>query len=389
MRPAWPQHNAPEEPAPLRVAQVVFSLEPGGMENGVVNLANHLPVEAACTRVFCLEKAGAFAARLRPDVGVCELGRRPGWDTRACAKLARELAHWRPDVIHTHNLGPLIYTVVARALQPGLWRVPILHGEHGALQGESLQPRRLRQRRLLYRLCRRVHTVSEGLRQELIARGFPKGNLTAVLNGVDCARFEPMADREQARRAVGLPSDAVVLGSVGRFIPTKRYPLLIEAFEILSADRPELRLLVLGDGGDAKQEVLRRIAVSPVRERIHAVGHQDHPVPYYQAMDLLVMPSSHEGLANALLEAMATGVPVLAHSACGAAEVVEPERTGFLRSIGTAEDLVDALNSALQNPDRLREMGRLARASAQARFSLESMVQGYLRLFRDCAGVRT
>lgn len=371
---------------PLRVSHVVFSLEPGGMENGVVNVANHLPPEFQ-TRIVCLEKAGAFAARLRDGVQVTALGRKAGWDWGACRRLGADLRRERPNAIHTHNLGPLIYAVVARALSPTLWRVPILHGEHGALQGDSLEPRRLRQRRRLYRFCRLVHTVSEGLRLELVERGLPGKQIVSVLNGVDCQRFEPEQARYLARSRVGLPEDAVVLGSVGRFIATKRYPMLIEAFEALAESHPRLHLLILGDGGPERERVMSRIAASPQRAKITAAGHQADPAPWYQAMDLMVMPSSHEGLANALLEAMASGVPALAHAACGAGEVIENGRTGFLRHLDDSSGLATELECLLTTPESLEVVGKAARSAAMERFSLELMVGNYGRLYRRVAGV--
>ena len=364
----------------LCVTHVVFSLEPGGMENGVVNVANHLRGDVQ-TRIICLEKAGAFAGRLKERVGLVALGRKAGWDWAACRRLSADLRKERPDVIHTHNVGPLIYAVMARALSPSLWRVPILHGEHGALQGAAVSAGRLRQRRLLYGFCRLVHTVSEGLRKELIGRGFPGERIVSVLNGVDCTRFRPCADPKMAKRKAGLPEDAIVIGSVGRFIATKRYPMLIEAFEMLAETHPRLRLLILGDGGAERDRVMERIVASPQRERVHAAGHQADPAPWYQAMDLMVMPSSHEGLANALLEAMASGVPALAHAACGAGEVIEDGRTGFLRQLEDSSGLASEVHGLLEMPERLATVGQAAREAAVEMFSLESMVSNYAMLY--------
>jgi glycosyltransferase involved in cell wall biosynthesis len=356
------------------------------MENGVVNLANHLPPEKIQSQIICLEHAGAFAQRLQPRTVVTALGRRPGWDWRACWRLAAAWNRQPPEVIHTHNLGPLIYTVVARMLVPSLWRVPILHGEHGALQGDSLSPRRLRQRKLLYRLCRKVHTVSEGLRRELIALGFPAQKIITLLNGVDCERFVPAADVTNVRQAIGLPENAWVIGSVGRFIATKRYPLLIQAFEKLAAHHPQLLLVILGDGGPEKTNIAEMISKSPFNSRILALGHQPDPAPFYQAMDLMVMPSSHEGLANALLEAMACGVPVLAHAACGATEVIEDGVNGILCHIQEAGDLAVAIDHLINHPHHLTSMGQSARASAVENFSLRSMMANYVTVYQACAG---
>ena len=108
------------------------------------------------------------------------------------------------------------------------------------------------------------------------------------------------------------------------------------------------------------------------------------PVPFYQAMDLLVMPSSHEGLANALLEAMATAVPALSHDACGANEVITPGVTGFLETINSDSELANHLMALLSDKGRLISVGRAAREAALERFSLDKMVENYAGLYRAC-----
>ncbi len=376
-------HQMHRTPQPLKIAQVVFSLQPGGMENGVVNLANHMPESQALTTFLCLEEAGAFAKRLKPGVIVRILGRRPGWDWRACWRLGWALRHLRPDVIHTHNLGPLIYATTARLMFPSLWRIPIMHGEHGALQGEGLLPRRLRQRRRLFQRCRIVHTVSEGLRQELISHGMPAGKLVTILNGVDCDRFCPASNLGEARLKAGLPENAFVLGAVGRFIATKRYNLLVETFEIIASANPDCHLMILGDGGTEQALVQERIRQSPFAGRIHTLGHQAEPAPFYQAMDILVMPSSHEGLANALLEGMASGLPVLAHAACGAGEVIQNNVSGFLAEINSASELSDRIGSLMAQPELRYLVSKNAREAAHTQFSLGAMVHNYLKVFRS------
>ncbi|MCX6848284.1 MAG: glycosyltransferase [Verrucomicrobia bacterium] len=370
---------------PLAVAQVVFSLQPGGMENGVVNLANQLDRKEVAMTFLCLEESGEFAKRLSPNTCVQSLGRRPGWDWKACWRLGRRLSDLAPDIIHTHNLGPLIYAATARLLTPSLWRVPILHGEHGTLQGDSLSARRLNQRRALYNLCRKVHTVSDGLREELISLGLPSEKILSIRNGVDCDRFQPAANRLEARKKINFPEKIFILGAVGRFIATKRYPMLIEAFETLAEQQPDLHLMILGDGGSERDTVRERVNLSKHCSRIHLLGHQQEPAPFYQAMDMLVMPSSHEGLANAVLEAMASGVPVLAHAACGASEVITDGLNGFLGQIKSSQELAVQIKDLRSRPDLLVQASKNARESAQKEFSLQTMTQAYLQVFQHLA----
>lgn len=375
-------------PRPIHIAHLVFSLEPGGMENGVVNVSNRLDPERFQTTLLCLEQGGAFVSRLGPGIRVETFGRRPGFDRGAVMRLGRWLRRERPDLIHTHNLGPLIYGILGRAWS-GHWGLPLLHGEHGALQGEDLDPRRLRQRRLGYRFAREIHTVSESLRQHLIGFGLDARKITAVINGVDCRRYGPAPDPRSAKVKVGFEPDDLVIGLVGRFIPSKRHDWLLEAFRCLAergGPHGRCRLLLLGDGGPNKAAILAQIEAHPFAGRIRWAGHQDDPVPFYQAMDLQAMPSASEGLSNALLEGMACGVPALAHPACGASEVIRDGVNGWLRPMDSAGDLAARLAELIGNQPLLECLSREARRTAQTRFSLESMVAGYASLYERLAG---
>ena len=369
---------------PIKVAHLIFSLEPGGLENGVVNISNRLDRAAFKTDIICLDRIGSFSGRLLPDVGVVCLSRGRGFSFSTVARLARQLREIRPDVIHTHNLGPLIYAVLARFL---LFRaVPILHGEHCDLQEDEKQPRRIRQRRVLYRFCRRIHGVSAGLKDHLIGMGFPSDKISAIVNGVDSARFYPAVDRPQAKKSLGLESGAQVIGMVGRFIGRKRHLLMLEAFVIIAGDNADSVLLLIGDSGESKEEIISAIQSHPFRNRILWAGHQDDPAPYYRAMDLLVMPSSSEGLSNALLEAMASGVPSIAHPACGAAEVINDSVNGILRKIETPEELSAVVSGLLADPGRLSNLARQARETAEGKFSINCMVASYASLYREVSG---
>jgi glycosyltransferase involved in cell wall biosynthesis len=367
---------------PIRVLHLVNSLEPGGMENGVVNLARHLPPEEFATGVCCLEREGAFAARLPATTPVFVLGKGGGFSLAAARRLRETLARERPDVLHTHNLGPLIYAALATR---GGFGPAILQGEHAQLAPEELSPKRLWQRRVLFRCARCVHTVSSSLRDDLRRAGLPGGHVEVLLNGVDTGRFQP-GDRAAARQQTGLPAEAVILGMVGRFGPFKRHALLVEAFHALGQRLASAHLLIVGAGGPEEANVRAQAAGSPLAGRIHFTGLQRDLRPFYQAMDLLVVPSVNEGLSNTLLEAMASGVPALAHDACGNAEVITPGVDGVVAALESPGRLAVLLEELLRQPARLVEMGRNARAKAERDYSLERMMAGYAALYRRLAG---
>jgi glycosyltransferase involved in cell wall biosynthesis len=365
----------------IKILHVVLSLEPGGMENGLVNVASRLNRDEFEVHVCCLERGGDFIQRL-PDPGnVSILEKPPGFSFRTVVELAKVISRIKPNLVHSHNLGPLIYSGLATGV--GLSR-PILQGEHG-LPEPQRQPKHLRQRRFFYRGCRRVQTVSRGLREDLIRLGMPASKIIVIQNGVDTQRFVP-ANSQKAREEIGLPAEGPVLGIVGRFDVLKRHTELIDAFVRLPKSSCNAQLLIVGDGGSEFERVKERVRLSPANDRIHMIGFKSEPRPYYQSMDLLVVPSLLEGMSNVVLEAMACGVPVLGHNACGNAEIIRNGHDGLIDDLSTTEALNVHLTKALSNRAHLLEMGSAARQKVLERFSMRNMVENYEAVYRELAG---
>jgi glycosyltransferase involved in cell wall biosynthesis len=359
---------------------VLDSLAPGGLENGVVNTARRLHGRGFDIHAACLRFRGDFAERM-PDPGkVVVLGKNAGFSPGAVRRLRTHLRATGADLLHSHNLGTLIYAAAATF---GGRTIPIVHGEHGQLQPQDLTPKRLLQRRLLFRLCRRLHAVSAGLRDHLRDHGLDSGGrILATPNGVDSLRFRMAADAAAAKAALGFQPDDLVVGIVGRLVALKRHRLLFEALEKLAGELPTLRLLVVGDGGAERDELVAAMRAHPQAGRIVWAGHRNDLENCYPAMDLLAAPSEIEGLSNAVLEAMACAVPVLAHQACGNAEVIDRHRSGYLADLRDAAGLANELRAALGDPGELRRRGAEARRIVLERYSMEAMEACYRELYR-------
>jgi glycosyltransferase involved in cell wall biosynthesis len=312
------------------------------------------------------------------------LGKQTGFSRRSLLALARVIRQQRPAVLHTHNLGPLIYASLATL---GGFTVPILHGEHGQIQPQDLTPRRLATRRLLYRCCHTVHTVSGSLLDSLRALHLSSRRMTAITNGVDCEAYSPALVKSTAREALGLPGQGITtLGIVGRFVALKRHRMLLEALEPVMRESPQVHLLVVGDHGSEREAIIAAMREHPFASRIHWLGMRSDMAACYQAMDLLVSPSEVEGLSNAVLEAMACGVPVLAHLACGNNEAIINGSGGYLHELPDAARLAAALSAIVSQPNALTEQGCLARQRAVDQFSISAMANGYLKIYRAIAG---
>lgn len=366
------------------VLHVVDSLNPGGMENGVVNMAGQLAPVGVRTHVACLRDRGAFADRLPNRDAVTLLGKKSGFSLNSVLNLARTIREQRPSVLHTHNLGPLIYATLATL---GGVTVPILHGEHGQIQPQDLTPRRLATRRLLYRCCHTVHTVSGSLLEALQSMKLTARRMVAITNGVDCENFCPSNQKTESKLSLGIPmGESITLGIVGRFVALKRHLMLLQALEPVMELYPQVHLLVVGDQGPERDKIIQAMEQHPFASRIHWLGMRSDMAACYQAMDLLISSSEVEGLSNAVLEAMACGVPVLAHMACGNNEAVINGQGGFLYELPDAQRLTHALLSILASPASLVEQGRLARQRVEEQFSIAAMAAGYLRVYRALAG---
>jgi glycosyltransferase involved in cell wall biosynthesis len=206
---------------------------------------------------------------------------------------------------------------------------------------------------------------SESMRAEALALGLAPAAKLHLLgegssHGVDVVRFSP--GPSGVRDSLGLPQAAPIVGFVGRLTRDKGLPELIEAFETILKTQPEARLLLVGwfdASEDALSAALRaRILNHP---RIHCTGFVAETAPYYRAMDLMVLPTWREGFPNVVLEAAATGIPVITTLSTGSRDSVVPEVTGLLIPPGYPDAISEAVLKLLRNPDRRRHMGEAAR----------------------------
>ena len=354
----------------LHVHHVLLSLEPGGLENGVVNVVNGLDPARFRSSVCCLQRSGPFAERIHGDgVAVQSMGLGRGNDWRLPLRLASLFRASRPDIVHTRNAEAFFYAGVAARLAA----VPILiHSEHGRTFND--RPLRFRAQRLLSRWTDGIFAVSEQLRQDLIRHvGLPSARVDVLHNGVDLKRFETF-EGAPARAALALPEQAFVVGSVGRLVAVKNYSMLIRAFAMLQ--RADARLVLAGEGPErgALEQLAAELGVAP---RVHFLGHRDDVALVLAALDLFALPSRSEGMSNTLLEAMAAGRPVVATRIGGNPEIVRDGLDGELLPSDDAPAFADALGRFALQPARCVEMGANARERVRSRFSIEAMVDRY------------
>lgn len=370
--------------APVRVLHVVHCLgsdgRTGGMEYGVIKVVNGID-RARVQPAICSTRVAdpAIVGLLAPGVEYFECdGRRRGNDPRLVMALRRTFQRFRPDVVHTHAWGTLVEGVLAAALA----RVPVVvHGEHGTMQTRWHQ--RLVQR-VVWGRVDQVLSVSSVLASRLGREiGFDPERILTIRNGVDTDRFDP-ALRSASRLELGLGGGEILIGTVGRLVEVKNQALLVTAFAAVARERPEARLLLAGDG-PLRGELLALARTLGVDAQLRLLGHRPDVERVLAALDVFVLSSHSEGLSNTILEAMASGVPVVATDVGGARELVVDGESGLLTPAGDAGALASAIGTLIGDADVRTGMACAARERALSEFSITRMIDAYTRLYERLA----
>jgi sugar transferase (PEP-CTERM/EpsH1 system associated) len=379
-----------KDSAPALVVHLVYRFDVGGLENGVVNLINHLPAERFRHAVVALtECTEGFSRRIvRDDVRFVSLHKPPGHGFKLYPRLYRLFRELRPQIVHTRNLAALEAVVPAR-----LAGVPArVHGEHGWDVSDPGGTRRRFQwlRRAYSPFVDRYVALSGHIESYLVERvGIAPARVARICNGVDALRFHPRAS-VPAGSLAGLPDGfaapgTVVVGTVGRQQAVKDPLTLVRAFALARAsgeDGRRLRLLLAGDG-PLRAPLEAEVRAAGLEDAVWLAGERADVPEVMRALDVFALPSRAEGISNTILEAMASGLAVVATAVGGNAELVVPGETGALVAAEDPRGMAEALLCYASDAALRQEHGLAARRRVEAEFSIERMVTRYAELYES------
>ncbi len=368
------------------VCHIIYRLAVGGLENGLVNLINNLPDDAYRHAIVCVTAATDFRDRIRRrDVEIHEIRKRRGKDLSAYGRMWRVLRQLRPRLVHTRNLPCL--DMIVPAWLAGVRK--FVHSEHGLdlleIDGKNAKYNRLR--RLSRTVVNRYVAVSDDLttwlRDEI---GVPSSRLETIYNSVDIDRFS----RDMPARPIlpegFAPSHSIVVGTVGRLDPLKNQLALVEAFvRVLTLDphlRQRLRLVIVGEG-EQRGAIEAAIAKARISDLVWLPGSRNDTAEIYKALDIFVLPSLREGISNTLIEAMASGLPVIATRVGGNPEVVRDGGTGQLVPPQGSAALAAALQNYIEDPGLRRAHAAAGRERVCQRYNLTTMLKKYDSVYRS------
>jgi sugar transferase (PEP-CTERM/EpsH1 system associated) len=369
------------------IAHVIYRLDVGGLENGLVNIINRIPEEHYRHAIISLTDISQFRQRIsRQDVTCMALHKRPGNDVAMLVNLWRIFRDMRPDIVHSRNLAAM-----EAQLPAWLAGVPCrIHGEHGRdmfdLDGSS---RKYRWVRRLYRpLIHRYIALSRELNDYLQGRvGVKASKLRPICNGVDVERFRPAAvnNRDSVLPHGFAGRGDLLIGSVGRLEAVKDQLTLVRAFSELCRQCPEktgLRLVLIGDGS-LRPGIEQLVEELQLQDRVWLAGSREDVPQLLSALDVFVLPSLAEGISNTILEAMACALPVVATRVGGNAELVREGETGFLVPRADPRAMSQALLAYVDDAAMRNAHGSAARALAEDEFSIARMTVRYQEVYDE------
>lgn len=368
----------------MNILHVVESLDRGGLERVVVDLAIEQQASGHYVAVCCLFRAGILANELEGRaVAVHTIGKRSGFDLKAITRMRALIRQSGVCIVHSHNAVANYYSALAR---PFVGRVRLINTRHG--MGESgANNRKERLYRLSLSRTSAVAAVCKNSARHFAAQKLvPKRLLNVVHNGIRIEKFleTGLRSRRSSRSNLGIAEDALVIGTVGRLNWAKDHAMLIESFARLERSDAD-RLVIVGDG-ELRNELELLIQSLGLEQQVILLGDRSDIPQVLAAFDIFALTSETEGYSVALLEAAAAGLAIIASDVGGNSEIVRHNETGILVSPRTVGEFVTALNLLATDSNVRQGLGRGAAKWAREFAGLGSMVSAYNALYSERGG---
>ena len=365
----------------IRVGFVLHAMQVAGAEVLVAETARRLRGQIEPT-IFCLDAIGPLGKQLQAEgVAVICLDRQPGRDYGVAWKLARHIRERGIKVVHAHQYTPFFYAALAKLAVAGQFRLILT--EHGRHYPDTVAPlRRGLNRIVLDRLADAVNACCSFSAKALSRNdGFAGRRIEIVENGIVVEKYRSNVDRSALRDGLNLKNDRRYIAMVARFHPVKDHAMLMRAFARIAPLRNDVDLLLVGDG-PLRANLEEQARQAGVAERVRFLGIRRDVAEILQAVDVFALTSASEAASLTLLEAMASGLPVVVTDVGGNPEIVRQGIDGHLVARGDDAAAAKALLQVLDHPDEAKRMGAAGRERVDAHYRLDDTIAKYHRLYR-------
>ncbi|MCF8034431.1 MAG: glycosyltransferase [Desulfarculaceae bacterium] len=366
-----------------RIAMLLSSFITGGMERQALSLARSVGEHGFDPLMISLDGSGPLQEDIE-EAGLPSLilNKKKSIDLALFVRLARLGKEHSIDLIHAHNWYAGFYAVGSRFIS----NVPVVTTLHGFAYNV------IKRRQFLRMLAAKLSTYTVCVGQQVGTEAIRKYKLNGkkvkvIYNGVDCQGFAASSQGAEVRASLGIGPETTVFLFVGRISPIKDLPCLLEATARLARSRSGFRVIIAGSG-ESLGELQGQARQLGVSDKVSFLGERKDIPDLLSASDALVMSSLNEGISMAILEAMAAGLPVIATDVGGNSELVKDQHTGLLVGAKDAAGLAGAMQRAVDDPGRLRQMGQAGQSVCLNQFSLQQMVENYCAVYSDAIAGR-
>lgn len=362
-----------------RVLFLITSFDYAGAESQIMHLCKGLRSRNYEIALVSMIQPVAYLDELKElGVEVYSLDMRKGIpDLRAIARLRRLIIRFRPDVVHSHLVHANLLARITRIVV----RMPLLIcTAHNINEGGKF-------RELLYRITDRLCELTTNVSQEAVNRYIdiriaPKHKMKLVPNGIVVDQFKGLIDYEgHVRRELGIRSDEFIWLAVGRLVPVKDYENMITAFSRVIGKQSNSVLLIVGIGPD--REALEQLCVTlQVQQQVKFLGLRRDISSLMSVADAFLLSSKWEGLPMVLLEACASGLPIVATDVGGNKEVVHEGLNGYLAMPNDSQQLSDRMNDLMSySPIALQQMGEWGRNYVDKYFNMDVIIEQWTSIY--------
>lgn len=356
----------------MKIMQIIPSLEVGGAETMCEGLSEMLKQQGQTVTVVSLYRLGTPVSQRLQAAGIrlVFLDKKPGLDLLCIPRLRKLIRAEKPDVIHVH-LYALKYAGIAAM---GM-KIPMVQTIHNVASYDAEHDKSINQ--MLYKSGRVTPVSLSREIQKTVTEfyGLSESETPVIYNGIDLNRCIPKEDY-----ALRQPPEII---HVGRFWEQKNHACMIHAVKLLKEQGQPVKLRFFGDG-PLMEQTKQLAAEQGVTDCLEFCGVSDRIFPHLNHADLFILPSKWEGMPMTIIEAMGTGLPVIASDVGGVADMISPEHNGILISPDAAR-LAEAITRLLDRAELRARLGENAKIEA-IRFSGQTMAKRYLSLYRELSG---
>jgi glycosyltransferase involved in cell wall biosynthesis len=359
----------------MNIIHIVNSLECGGLENFAIDLSLEQRNLGHTVHICCLEVAGNLAPKaLKNNTKVHVQNINPGLDLKCIWRLMKLFRHEKADVVHTHNMKPLIHGTLAAKLA-GV--KTIVHTKHGR-SDEKTYP-------LIWNMNKKIISISEDTRSCLLQHNNVDLEKTSVIpNGIPINSFAESSEcvTNEVKNELNIPSNHKIIGIVARLAVEKDHSTLLNSFALIAAQLKDVSLVIVGDGPliEPLKEEARKLNIT---ERTYFLGFRTDISRLVSSFDVFVLSSISEGMSLTLLEAMAAKKPIVATNVGGNPEVVLNGESGLIVDAQNPSKMASALVRVLEDSEFATNLGKQGFQRVNKHFSVEEMTQKYLTAYES------